>query len=105
MDAKDEEDIGVMNDINHKSASPYMVHTAVLLKPSLINANINTAIDALCIIVHPDYINSEDVNHLDDDVPVISCLAMVLVGSLSQLKWCGSLKASRWSKRRQKLVT
>ncbi len=36
---------------------------------------------------------------------VISSLAMVLVGSLSQLKWCDLLKASRWSKRLQKLVT
>ncbi len=31
--------------------------------------------------------------------------AIVLVGSLSQLKWSDSLKASCWSKQRQKLVT
>ncbi len=36
---------------------------------------------------------------------VISCLTMVLAGSFSQLKWRDSLKASCWSKQRQKLVT
>ncbi len=34
----------------------------------------------------------------------LSRLTMVLVGSLSQLKWRDSLKARRWSKQRQKLV-
>jgi hypothetical protein len=33
------------------------------------------------------------------------CQAMVLVGNISQLKWRDSLKASRWSKRRQAVVT
>ncbi len=36
---------------------------------------------------------------------VIDRQTMVLAGSLSQLKWRNLLKASRWSKRRQKLVT
>ena len=36
---------------------------------------------------------------------VISRLAMVLAGSLSLLKWRDSLKATCWSKLRQKLVT
>jgi hypothetical protein len=31
---------------------------------------------------------------------VIGRLTMVLVGSLSQIKWRDSLKASRWSKQR-----
>ncbi len=57
LDAEDEEDIGGMNNINHKPASLYTIHTAVLPKPSLINANINAAIDALCKIVQPDDIN------------------------------------------------
>ena len=47
LDAEDEEEISEMNSIDHKSASPYTIHTAVLPKPSLINANINAAIDAL----------------------------------------------------------
>jgi hypothetical protein len=29
LDAEDEEDIGEMNNIDHKSASPYTIHTAV----------------------------------------------------------------------------
>ena len=73
LDAEDEEDINRMNDIDHKSASPYTIHTAVLPKPSLINANINEAIDALCKIVQPDDINSEEINHLNDDVPSDTC--------------------------------
>jgi hypothetical protein len=36
---------------------------------------------------------------------VIGRLTMVLVGSLSLLKWRDSLKPSCWSKQRQKLVT
>ena len=36
---------------------------------------------------------------------VISRLAMVLAGSLSQLKWRDLQKPSRWSKRQQKLIT
>jgi hypothetical protein len=42
LDAEDEEDISGMNNIDHKSASPYTIHTAVLPKPSLINANIHS---------------------------------------------------------------
>jgi hypothetical protein len=69
LDAEDEEDTSGMNNIDHKSASPYMIHTAVLPKPSLINENINAAIDALCKIVQPEDNNSEYINHLDDDIP------------------------------------
>jgi hypothetical protein len=58
-----------VNDFDHKSASPYTIHTAVLPKPSLINANINAAIDAMCKIVQPDDNNSDDVNHLDEALP------------------------------------
>ncbi len=48
LDAEDGEDTSGMNNIDHKSASPYTIHTTVFPKPSLINANINAAIDALC---------------------------------------------------------
>ncbi len=58
-----------MNNIDHKSASPYTIHTTVLPKPSLINANINAAIDALRKIVQPEDNNLEYINHLDDDIP------------------------------------
>jgi hypothetical protein len=30
---------------------------------------------------------------------------MVLAGNTSQLKWCDSLKASRWSKQRRSVIT
>ena len=69
LDAEDEEDTSEMNNIDHKSASPYTIHTAVLPKPSLINANINAAIDALCKIMQSEDINSEYINDLDDDIP------------------------------------
>jgi hypothetical protein len=69
LDAEDEEDTSRMKNINHKPASPYTIHTTVLPKPSLINANINAAIDALCTIVQPEDNNLEDINHLDDDIP------------------------------------
>ena len=68
LDAEDEEETSGMNNIDHKSASPYTIHTAVLPKPSLINANINAAIDALCKIVQPEDNNLEDINHLDDEI-------------------------------------
>jgi hypothetical protein len=69
LDAVDEEDTSGMNNIDHKSASPYTIHTAVLPKPSLINANINAAIDALYKIVQPEDNNLEFINHLHDDIP------------------------------------
>ncbi len=40
-------------------AFPYTIHTAVLPKPSLINANINSAITAMLDIVQP---KNDDVN-------------------------------------------
>jgi hypothetical protein len=44
LDAKDEESSKGMCNIDHKAASPYTVHTAVLPKPSLINVNVSSAI-------------------------------------------------------------
>jgi hypothetical protein len=53
LDAKDEENSEGICNIDHESASSYTIHTAVLLKPSLINANINSAITAMLDIVQP----------------------------------------------------
>jgi hypothetical protein len=53
LDAKDEENSEGMCNIDHEAASPYTIHTAVLPKPSLINANINSAIMAMLDIVQP----------------------------------------------------
>ncbi len=49
--AKDEENSEGMCNFDHEAASPYTFHTAVLPKPSLIDANINSAIIAMLDIV------------------------------------------------------
>jgi hypothetical protein len=51
LDAEDEENSERMRNIDHEAASPYTIHTAVLPKPSLIDANINSAIMAMLDIV------------------------------------------------------
>jgi hypothetical protein len=53
LDTKDEENSKEMCNIDHAAASPYTIHTAVLPKPSLIDANINSAIMAMFDIVQP----------------------------------------------------
>jgi hypothetical protein len=59
LDAKDEENSEGMCNIDHEVASPFTIHTAVLPKPSLINANVNSAITAMLDIVQP---KNDDVN-------------------------------------------
>jgi hypothetical protein len=53
LDDKDEENSEGMCNIDHEAASPYTIHTAVLPKPSLIDANINSAFTAMLDIVQP----------------------------------------------------
>ncbi len=53
LDAKDEENSERMCNFDHEAASPYTINTTVLPKPSLINANINSAIMAMLDIVQP----------------------------------------------------
>jgi hypothetical protein len=53
LDAKDEENSEGMCNIDHEAASPYTIHTAVLPKPSLIDAIVNSAITAKLDIVQP----------------------------------------------------
>jgi hypothetical protein len=53
LDAEDKENLEGMCNIDHEAASPYTIHTAVLPKPSLIDANINSAIMAMLDIVQP----------------------------------------------------
>jgi hypothetical protein len=55
LDAKDEENSEKMCNIDHEAAfpSPYIIHNAVLPKPSFIDANINSAITAMLDIVQP----------------------------------------------------
>jgi hypothetical protein len=59
LDAKDEENSEGMHNIDHEAASPYTIHTAVLPKSSLIDANINSAITAMLDIVQP---KNDDAN-------------------------------------------
>ncbi len=53
LDAKDEKNTEGMCNIDHEAASPYTFHTAVLPKPSLIDANVNSGITAMLDIVQP----------------------------------------------------
>jgi hypothetical protein len=59
LNAKDEENSEGMCNIDHEAASPYAIHTAALPKPSLIDANVNSAIMAMLDIVQP---KNDDVN-------------------------------------------
>jgi hypothetical protein len=59
LDAKDEDNSEGMCNIDHEAASPYKIHTAVLPKSSLINANVNSEITAMLDIVQP---KNDDVN-------------------------------------------
>jgi hypothetical protein len=60
LNAKDEENSEGMCNIDHEAASPYTIHTDVLPKPSLINANINSAIIAMLDIVQPKNDNTDE---------------------------------------------
>ncbi len=53
LDAKVEENSEGMCNIDHEAACPYTIHTAVLTIPSLIDANVNSAITAMLDIVQP----------------------------------------------------
>ncbi len=53
LDAEDEENSEGTCNFDHEAASPCTIHTAVLPKPSLIDANINSAIMAMLDIVQP----------------------------------------------------
>ncbi len=64
LDAEDKENSEGMCNIDHEVASPYTIHTTVLPKPSLINANINSAIIAMLDIVQSknDYVGEDTTN-------------------------------------------
>ncbi len=82
-----------MCNIDHEAASPYTIHTAVLPKPSLIDAIINSAITAMLDIVQPknDDVN-EDETHDDilpmRNMPQTNLLFQCHVNQMSQL-WNG----------------
>jgi hypothetical protein len=69
LDAKDEENSEGMCNIDHEAASPYIIHTAVLPKSSLIDANINSAITAMLDIVQPKNDDSNEDKTYDKFLP------------------------------------
>jgi hypothetical protein len=69
LDAKDEENSEGMCNIDHEVASPYIIHTAVLTKPSLIDASINSAITAMLDIVQPKNDDVDEDATYDEVLP------------------------------------
>ena len=61
LDAANEENIEIMNVTNDTSSS-YRVHSAVLPKPSLIDAFVNSAMTAMWNITHLDDTNINDTH-------------------------------------------
>jgi hypothetical protein len=82
LDAKDVENSEGMCNIDHEAASPYTVHTAVLPKLSLINANINSAITAMLDIVRP---KNDDV---DEDATLTRFYLIRNMPKIDQLFQC-----------------
>jgi hypothetical protein len=69
LDAKDEENSEGMCNIDHEAASPYTIHTAVLTKPSLIDANVNSTITAMLDIVQPKNDDVDKNATYDENIP------------------------------------
>jgi hypothetical protein len=69
LDAKDEENSEGMCNIDHEAASPYTVHTAVLSKPSLIDANVNSETTTMLDIVQPKNIDVDEDETYDKVLP------------------------------------
>ncbi len=82
LNAKNEENSEGMYNIDHEAASPYTIHTAVLPKPFLIDANINSAIMAMLDIVQP---NNDDV---DEDATNDKVFLMKYMPETDQLFQC-----------------
>jgi hypothetical protein len=69
VDAEGDENAEGTTNIDHKSTTPYTIHTAVLPKPSLIDANVNSSINAMWKIVQPEDTNTNDIDHFDEALP------------------------------------
>jgi hypothetical protein len=69
LDAKDDENSEGMCNIDHEAASPYTIHTAVLPKPSLIDANFNSAITAMLDIVQSKNDDVDEDETYDEVLP------------------------------------
>jgi hypothetical protein len=69
VDAEDEENAEGTSNVDHKSATSYTIHVAVLPKPSLIDANVNSSINAMWKIVQLEDTNTNDNDHFDEALP------------------------------------
>jgi hypothetical protein len=69
LDAEDEENSERMCNIDHEVPSPYTIHTAVLPKPSLIDANVNSAITAMLDIIQPKNDDANEDATYDEVLP------------------------------------
>ncbi len=69
LDAEYKESSEGMCNIDHEAASPYTIHTAVLPKPFLIDANVNSAITAMLDIVQPKNDDVDEDETYDDVLP------------------------------------
>ncbi len=69
LDAEDQENSEGMCNIDHEAASPYTIHTTVLTKLSLFNANINSAIMTMLDIVQPKNDESNENDTYQEVVP------------------------------------
>ncbi len=98
VDAEDEENAEGTSNVGHKSATPYTIHTAVLPKPSLIYANINSSINAMWKIVQPEDTNTNDNDHFDEALPSydhVSCRPVIPVSRESNepiVEWTDNTK-------------
>jgi hypothetical protein len=69
LDAEYKESSEGMCNIDHEAASPYTINTAVLPKPSLIDANVNLAITAMMDIVQPKNDDVDEDETYDNILP------------------------------------
>ncbi len=69
LDAKDEENSEGMCNIDYEAASPCTIHTAVLPKPSLIDAKVNSAITAMLDVVQPKNDDVDEDETFDEVLP------------------------------------
>jgi hypothetical protein len=98
VDVENEENAKGMSNIDHKSATPYTIHTAVLPKPSLIDANINSSINAMWKIVQPEDANTNKIDHFDEALPSYdhgSCRPVIPVShgsNESNVEWTDNTK-------------
>ncbi len=69
LDDEDEENSEGMCNIDHEAACPYTIHTSVLPKPSLIDANANSAIMAILDIVQPKNDDVDEDETYDEVLP------------------------------------